>query len=99
MASVTPTRYFPGPDLMAASARWCAGTMTSRTASPLLVTNVANRWAPIDAAAAFIIASAPANGFCGRLANTHFSKSGRFGSLNVAALPMRSPRCLAARSA
>ena len=98
IASVTPTGYLPGPALMAASARWCVGSMTSRLASPLPNMKYENRWAPIDFAAAFIMASAPANGLCGMAEKIHFSSSGMFGSLNVAAPPMRSPRCLAARS-
>ena len=61
--------------------------------------NAEKRRAPIDVAAAFSIPSACANGFCGMLANIHFSSSGMFGSLKVTALPMRSPRCFAARSA
>ena len=43
------------------------------------------RSAPMDVAAAFSMPSACANGFCGMLANTHFSSSGMFGSLKVTA--------------
>ena len=84
--------------MIASSARWWAGTITSRTASPLLMTKLEKRSAPTDAAAAFITLPTCAKGFCGMRANIHFSSSGRFGSLNVAALPIRSPRCFAARS-
>ena len=72
--------------------------MMSRLASPLPNTKYENRSAPIDFAAAFIMASPRQTDCCGMAEKIHFSSSGMFGSLNVAAPPMRSPRCLAARS-
>ena len=59
IASVTPTGYFPGPDLIAASARWCAGSIASRWASALPVRKNEKRSAPIAFAAAAIMPWAP----------------------------------------